>query len=130
MLDELIENIERILFYKKMEVDKSINENVYIIKAMQTKRGHIKMNLGLEKAITIVISLPYFVLAMFFSGGFDYFGFSAWMIVGVVGYLVVAYAIGLISGFVFAFVYNWIADYQKGIEIDIDLVENQEKSNK
>jgi hypothetical protein len=81
-------------------------------------------------AITIVISLPYFVLAMFFSGGFDYFGFSAWMIVGVVGYLVVAYAIGLISGFVFAFVYNWIADYQKGIEIDIDLVENQEKSNK
>ncbi|MBU2235600.1 hypothetical protein KKA01_00900 [Patescibacteria group bacterium] len=78
-------------------------------------------------AITVVISIPYLALMLLFSGAFGYFDFSVWMIAGVLGYIALAYVIGLVSGFVFAFVYNWIADYQKGIEIDIDLVEGQEK---
>ncbi len=78
-------------------------------------------------AITVVISLPYLVLMLLFSGGLRYFEFNISMIAGVIGYIVMSYLIGLVSGFVFSFVYNWIAQYQRGVEIDINLVDGQEK---
>ena len=78
-------------------------------------------------ALSIIISLPYVFLGLLISGGLRYFDFGLWMIGGIIGYFVAAYIIGLLSGFVIAYVYNWIADYQKGIEIDIDLVECQNK---
>lgn len=78
-------------------------------------------------AISIVISLPYIAVGLLFSGGLRYFDFGVWMIGGVLGFFAVVYILGLLSGFTTAFVYNWIAEYQKGIEINIDIVEGQEE---
>ncbi|MFA6525593.1 MAG: hypothetical protein WCT33_04995 [Patescibacteria group bacterium] len=80
-------------------------------------------------ALTIVISVPYFGIMLLFSGGFGYIDSgSSWMvfgIAGILGFILMSYVMGIISGFVIAFIYNWIAEHQRGIEIEIDLVEEQ-----
>lgn len=80
-------------------------------------------------ALTIVISLPYAGMTLLFSGAFDYWdATSSLMIFGIAGFLgliVMSYVMGVVSGFVIAFIYNWIADHNKGIQIDINLVEEK-----
>ncbi|MFA6271866.1 MAG: hypothetical protein WC693_02010 [Patescibacteria group bacterium] len=80
-------------------------------------------------ALSIVVSVPYFGMMLLFSGGFGYIDSgSSWMIFGVAGFfgfILMSYVMGMVSGFVMAFIYNWIAEHQKGIEIEINLVEEK-----
>ncbi|MFA6391762.1 MAG: hypothetical protein WCW66_03360 [Patescibacteria group bacterium] len=80
-------------------------------------------------ALSIVISLPYTGMMILFSGGFGYMDAgSSWILLGIggiLGLILMSYVMGMISGFVIAFIYNWIAEHQKGIVIDINLVEDQ-----
>jgi hypothetical protein len=80
-------------------------------------------------ALSIVFSLPYTGMMLLFSGGFGYMDFgSSWMyfgIAGIIGLILMSYVMGMVSGIVIAFIYNWIAEHQGGVEIEIDLVEEK-----
>jgi len=72
-------------------------------------------------------SIPYIIVVFFV--GFGYSGFEVMMLFWILAIIVIAYIVGLIFGLLFAVIYNWIAGASKGIELEIDIAQQEENKN-